>query len=155
MTTNHWTESLLRSALANYNQRVDASMMADMVAVWRRILGDLDEKACRAALAEIIITEDWMPRPIQIRKRVIDARDPRPRIEPTEAWSQWTTWCRIIQSGGQPRTDLHPLVRETVRRLGDAAKGMHTNGDRDVFVNAFEKVWQDDDLQRYRLPEAS
>ena len=40
---------------------------------------------------------------------------------------------------------------KTLQQLGDAALGMHTNGDREVFVRIYEKVVDELDKAKYDI----
>jgi len=120
---------------------------------WHRILHDLPYDKCAEALDEFVIEDKpWAPRPGAIRRRVIDLTDPD-GAAPTsaEAWAQFQRNLNSATSG----TDfipLHPLVAKAVNQIGATAeRGMHTNGDRDMFIRVYDETVRISEIDRYGI----
>lgn len=143
--------ALVSRAFASWNQDPSTEHRKAVYTAWFDVLHDLDASACERALTELIVEDSYFPRPGRIRKLVIDAAHPDTAPAPIEAWSQWLSYAAAANSGNVG-ADLHPLVRATVAKIGSAAASMHTNGDRDQFIQIYETVRAADDRTRYGIP---
>lgn len=146
-----WVDHLLDAALANWNQHPDYDTKDAMRRVWHTVLKDLDPTDARNAFRTLVVANGRFPRPVEIRKLVIDATHPDPLPTPMQAWSAWVERRQRIHSGLEPRDDLHPLVRATVDRLGSTASGLHTNGDRELFLDTYRNIVATHEQTRYAL----
>lgn len=120
---------------------------------WFRLVHDLDAEACEAALDEIVIADrPWPPRPGALRRLVIDRGSPTEvPPSPAEAWSQLRANEVAAMSGGEVHP-VHPLVRATILQLGITAEyGLSTNGDREMFMKAYETQMNLAAAKRYGL----
>ena len=119
---------------------------------WYRVVKDLDFEQTLEAL-DLIIIEDkpWAPRPGTLRRRTIDMFSPEPSPpEGPEAWAGYRANA-VAASNGEDFTPLHSLVQETIRRSGGGTQVLHTNGDREMFLNIYEIVRSEAELDRYRI----
>lgn len=154
LTTKAETVQLVEMLWATWPNS-DLSVAAKKVhyEAWHRIIHDLSYENCVAALDEFVIEDKpWGPRPGAIRRRVIDMSDPD-GIPPssTEAWAQFQNNLRSAVSGSD-FTPLHPLVAKAVNRIGASAeRGLHTNGDRDMFTKVYEEIAKSFEIERYGI----
>lgn len=136
-TESGWIIGLVDRAFATWNIDPSKSRRKLAVEAWSVLLHDLDPTACNEALTYLAVTKDWMPRPADIRRRVLADRLTAPA--PPEAWVQYQAAVRAVSNGTAP-SGVHECVAVTVRRLG---VGLHTNGDRDLFVQVYGDVVAD------------
>jgi hypothetical protein len=134
---------------------IDQSMNARKAAyeAWFALLEDLDGAVCNRVLDELAIEDKpWAPRPGTLRKKVIDRTDPAGAApSPTEAWTQFRSNAVAAANGGEVRP-LHPLVRSTIDKLGASSEhALYTNGDREMFVRAYEAQMNLAEAERYRI----
>lgn len=118
---------------------------------WHRVLHDLPYDVCLQALDEFVIEDKaWAPRGGAIRRRVIDLMDPDGAVPTSaEAWAQFQKNLASAVSGSDFEP-MHPLVAKTVNRIGATAeRGMHTNGDRDMFTKVYEEIVRVSEIERY------
>lgn len=121
----------------------------DMICeAWWRFLHDLDISDVHAAVDDLMMAEPrFMPKVGEIRRMVLAPQVSAPT--PIEAWQQFQSRLRIANSGGQV-PDVHELVLVTMRRLGGGA-GLHTNGDREMFMDLYRTVVLEFEAERYRV----
>lgn len=120
---------------------------------WHRILHDLPYTKCTEALDQFVIEDKpWGPRPGAIRRRVVDLMDPD-GVAPTTAQA-WAQLQRNLHSAvsGVDFTPMHPLVAKTVNEIGvTPERGLHTNGDREMFNRVYEETVRISDQERYGI----
>jgi hypothetical protein len=156
MTTKEETVQLVELLWATWPNS-DASTAAKKVhyEAWHRIILDLPYEFCIKALDEFVIEDKpWAPRPGAIRKRTIDLMDPYGTAPiPIEAWSQFQRNL-VSAVSGTDFVPLHPLVSKAVKQIGATAeRGLHTNGDRDLFIKVYEEVLRISEQERYGIKE--
>jgi hypothetical protein len=156
MTTKEETVRLVELLWATWPNN-DASSAAKKVhyEAWHRIICDLPYKFCIKALDEFVIEDKpWAPRPGAMRKRAIDLMDPNGTAPiPIEAWGQFQRNLASATSGSD-FVPLHPLVSRAVEKLGATTqRGLHTNGDRDLFIKVYEEVLRVSEQERYGIKE--
>lgn len=117
---------------------------------WYDCLGDLEADAVRAALVFLSTDREFLPRPAQIRREVIDATDPDPVPSGDEAWETWVEIADAVNHGTSTPRPLHPVVRDTIRQMrsGDTR-------DRRHFLAVYEAVRTRYDRERYAVRAAS
>jgi hypothetical protein len=156
MTTKEETVQFVELLWATWpNSDQSAAAKKVHYEAWHRIIHDLPYDQCTKALDEFVIEDKpWAPRPGTIRRRVIDMKDPD-GAAPTsaEAWAQFQRNLNSATSG----TDfipLHPLVAKAVNQIGATAeRGLHTNGDRDMFGRVYDQILRTSDIERYGISE--
>ena len=138
---------------ATWNVVVNMDARKASYEAWFRVLKDLDIEPCHEALDDLAVEDrPWQPRPGTLRKKVIDNGDPHGAV-PTafEAWTQYRSKV-IAAASGAEAIPLHPLVRATVDKLGTSSEhALHTNGDRDMFMKAYESMMNQAEENRYRI----
>ena len=133
-----WVADLVDRAFATWNVDPTKARRHATWEAWRHIIQDLDPDECNQALTDIaILGAEYMPRPADIRRRVL--RDRLTAPAPMEAWGQMLTLQKQMTSGAAFSTNAHACVFEAIRRIG-GVHGLHTNGDREMFFSVYGKV---------------
>jgi hypothetical protein len=151
MTTKPETIKIVDRVLANWPSDPSLAARKTMYETWHRLIGDLSYEDCAVALDAIAVEDNpWPPRPGTLRKRVVDLNDPIGKAPaPSEAWVQFRANA-VAAVNGNDLVPMHPLVRDVVVKLGITTENsLHTNGDRDVFIRAYEQMLAVRDADRY------
>lgn len=138
-TESDWIAGLVDRVFATWNIDPGKPRRKAAIEAWFPLVHDLDPAACHAAVTALSLSKDWMPRPADVRRRVLASRLDAPA--PLEAWLQFQAAVRAVSNGTAP-LEVHRCVQDTVRRLGGGT-GLHTNGDRDLFVQVYGEVVAD------------
>ena len=69
--------------------------------------------------------------------------------EPEEAWTVLQAIGQKIYSGTYDYEKPHPVLAETIKRLGTGATALTTNADRAMFISLYEKTREAYILGRY------
>lgn len=147
---------LVEQAYATYNQTLPAAeeKVKAIYSAWYEILHDLDYKEAKRALVRLSVAAQFMPRPGEIRRSAINSRTNMTSFdEPLVAWGKFLSLIRDINSGVQPTEKPSDALTQTIKLLGDAVTGMHTNSDREAFCRTYEKVVEKLDGDRYDVPD--
>ena len=133
------TVALVERVWATWSVDLPTTLRKQTYDAWHRIIHDLDNNDCQAALDEIVIEDSpWPPRPGTIRRRVLSKNVQAPTA--AEAWSQIVARADSI-SHGEDGGVLHPLVAKVASSMGVSASHLlHTNGDRDLFMRRYEEA---------------
>ena len=132
--TDDEIRALVAHANSTYGKAPLPNEASQMRHSWKRFLHDLDGAVVRETFDALALTETYMPRPGELRVKVLLGDLP----SGLEAWAALQRAREGIASGGEyPAMD--PFVAEFVRSLGDTAMGLHTNGDRSMFLAAYER----------------
>lgn len=137
-------------ACAMWNIDASKQRKADLCNAWMLVLHDLTYESCEKALvAASVAGETFLPKPGDIRRRVLAPSEGAPA--PLEAWLQLQSLLKSATSG-TAATAIHPLVAATLKRLG-GGYGLHTNGDRDAFCQVYEKVVAEHEATLYAVKD--
>ena len=146
-------KQLVDRIYASWNQIVPASNSRTVYEAWFRVLEDLTVVDVEEAIDYLVIQDRYMPRPGTVRRLVIEKLvqlEPAPAA--LEAWQQMRSIAESINSGAVERSPLHPCLQQALSRLGGVKSlNLHTNGDRDAFVEIYTKVVHDWEMQHFRL----
>jgi hypothetical protein len=134
-----------------WNQSLDnASLTIRMKGYWEYI-SDLDYEAVRDTIKEMGVSgKKWLPRPGELRTIVLaklNGEELPP--EPEEAWTVLQAIGQKIYSGTYDYNKPHPVLAETIKRLGTNATALTTNADRAMFISLYEKTREAWILERY------
>jgi len=106
---------------------------------WWRMLSDLDAASVDLMITRLAVSNSFCPKVGELRRLVIGNDAP----SASEAWSAYLKLDSAINHGTQvPVVD--EIVKRTVQRCGS---GLHTNGDRQFFVDAYNEIvafWRQD-----------
>lgn len=132
-------EDFVKEVYATYNQTLFEKDRPLILKAWWALLRDLDVEVVRAEFLNMsVIYTRSMPTPGAVRRSVLDAGvvDGPPSAE--EAWILVQELMRGVNQGTFVVGAVqHVTVAETLRRLGDVAYGLVTNGDREFFMNVY------------------
>lgn len=146
-------EDFVRQAYATFNENLNELDKKWVFRAWFDILHDVSFDEARAAFLRIATTARFLPRPGEIRREAIDARSGEPKTpDAYVAWGILQEIIRDVNSGNVYQGPRHPALVETMKRLGDGLNGMHTNGDRDVFVRVYSTVVEELESNKYSIP---
>jgi hypothetical protein len=143
---------------ASWGHQINLKDQKHIYDAWFRVLFDLSKDAVDAVVDEIVIENGFMPRPGQVRRRTVDYEraDGGEVLSGGEAWQQFRRAAEAAHSGNQTGNTLHPLVAQTVKALGGvSAYNLHTNGDRDMFLDVYGRVVRAYEAERYGIPPRS
>ena len=146
------TVELVRQAYATYNQVIPEIDKAFIFKAWHELLHDLEYGEVKAAFLQLATYERFMPRPGDIRRLTIDSNTKIPvQLDAYSAWGMFQTIIKDANSGTHTKVQKPIALIKVLEQLGEAAWGMHTNGDRDVFVRAYERVVSDIEKEKYAI----
>lgn len=142
---------------ASWGQQINLKDQKHVYEAWFRILFDLPKDVVDSVVDELVIDNSYMPRPGAVRRRAVDLTSGEDLIPSgAEAWQQFRRAAEAAHSGNQTNNITHPLVSQTVKALGGvSAYNLHTNGDREMFLDVFSRVVKDYERARYSLPPRS
>lgn len=102
---------------------------------WWHFLSDLESRKVMHTVDGMAVTGGFPPRPGDVRRITLLG----PTLTAMEAWGELQKARESVYGGGVA-TPMSDMTRRVVERLGEQAKGMHTNGDRDKFIEAYNAV---------------
>lgn len=135
----------------SWDKSIDQSSLTIRAKGYWEYISDLPYSEVKETIKRLAMSgRKWAPRPGELRIEtlsIIRGEDPPP--EPEEAW---TTLIRIgqkIYSGTYDYDKPHPVLSDTIKRLGDGATSLTTNSDRAMFTSLYEKVREEYILRNY------
>lgn len=145
--------TLVKQAYATYNENLNEFEKKWVYRAWFDLLHDVPYEDARAAFLQLAAKATFLPRPGEVRRAAIDRSDPNPKPpDPYTAWGTLQEIIREVNSGGTYSGAKHPALMEAMRRLGEGLAGMHTNGDREVFVRVYATVVEELESSKYNVP---
>ena len=140
------SDGIVKRVYVLWNQTPkDVDLVCD---AWWRFLHDLEVVDVHAAVDDLMVMEPrFMPKVGEVRRMVLAPQHSAP--SPIEAWQQFQLRLKALHSGNTLPA-VHDLVMVTMRRLG-GGDGMHTNGDREMFMDLYKTMVADYDMDRYRV----
>ena len=147
---------LVEQAYATYNQTLPTAedRLLTLYSSWHDLLHDLEYDETKKAFLQIAVSAQFMPRPGEIRRATINRRTKMTSFDdPLVAWGKFLTIISNVNSGVGNPVEMSDALRSTVKALGDAAWGMHTNSDREAFCRTYERIVNELDMDRYSVPE--
>ena len=133
-------EEFVKQVFATYNQTLFEVDKKSVLRAWWSLLKDINVDDLYIVLNEISLTSKFMPTPGMIRRHYKDSQIADMPPSPQEAWVILQSIIRKISSGVEPSSvPQHPTVVETIKSLGDTALSLSTNGDREYFMEAYER----------------
>lgn len=138
---------------ASWNQSVPAANSKTVYEAWWRILNDLTVVDVDMAVDVLVLREGYMPRPGAVRRQALLGSIEDQPPAPLEAWLILREMAETVHNGIYAQTGVHECVSKAIGRLGGvAALSLHTNGDREAFVQIYSKIVTDWEDQRLKLP---
>lgn len=134
---------IVEQAFATYNQNLpgDEEKLKNLYSAWYDLLHDLEYEDVRKAFLRLAVNAQYLPRPGDIRRTAINMAMKVPQFDdPIVAWGKFIAIVRNVNSGVIETQQVQQPLSETIRQLGEAALGMHTNSDREAFCRVYESV---------------
>lgn len=143
---------MTKEELVDIVERVYASWNVPMPAVekryrqvlnaWWQILANLNKEDVEVAITQLVLQDQpHMPRPGTIYRKTLQHTNNYNPPTPAEAWEQLRQAAEAAHNGTHTHLDIHPTVRHTINQLGGTnAYRLHTNGDRELFTQTYEKA---------------
>lgn len=116
--------------------------VAKIIATWKIMLKGIPPEYANRAMNQLAVTETFMPRPAQIRKRALELMGKvTPAPEPAAAWIQVQNLGRSVASGTVEPAQIHECILTTIHKLGGiSGVAITTNGDRNSFLDVYKSV---------------
>lgn len=152
----HELVQLVEQAYATYNQQLPVAedRLKTLYSAWYELLHDLEYEETKKGFLQLAVSAQFMPRPGEIRRTTINRRTKMTSFDdPLVAWGKFLTVISNVNSGVGTPVEMSDALRATVKALGDAAWGMHTNSDREAFCQTYERIVNEIDMNRYSVPE--
>lgn len=126
------------------------SLTARAKGYWEYI-EDLEYETVKSTIKNLGLSgRRWAPRPGDLRIMTLAAeRGEALPPEPEEAWTILQSISQKIYSGTYDYDKPHPVLAETIKRLGATSTGLTTNADRAMFTSLYEKTRENYILRRY------
>lgn len=138
----------------SWNQTMNPTQKKLIYRSWWRILSDLDNQVVHRVLDALVVEGNYMPRPGEVRRRSINIIHGISVPSPMEAWQQLREAADASMSGSYTGKPIHELVAKTIKALGGTqAYSLHTNGDREQFIRAYEDTLSEYEATLYGVPE--
>lgn len=129
---------------ATWNQVVPQSSAKVIYDAWWRLLSDLGLDDCHRSIDSLAIDDSYMPRPGALRKHVLLLPYRNTKDAPASAQEAWAIVQKMgaaAARGEYSHTSLHPCLQKSIALLGGTtALGLHTNGDRNSFIEVYNQV---------------
>lgn len=146
-------EEIVEHIHIHWNSRLSSTstIRNKILAVWKSALHDLPYSLVIRAVRELALTETYIPRPAQIRKKAIQlsgkvASPP----EPAAAWVEVQKLARSVTNGTMDPKEIDPFILTTIHKMGGIADIPHsTNGDRNQFFDVYNTVVAEWESQVY------
>lgn len=121
---------------------------------WYELLHDLEFNDVRRVFLRLAVTKEFMPRPGELRRAVIDTTTKIPPFDdPYVAWGKWITLTQEVNSGMPPSVEVSEALSKTVQALGQPSYSMHTNSDREVFCKTYIRIVAELEQDKYAVPD--
>jgi hypothetical protein len=139
---------------ASWNQQINPNNQKVLYEAWWRVLKDLNKNEVDDAIDQLVIEDGYMPRPGAVRKQTINNYHGWKPPTGAEAWQQFRMMADAAHTGTYTNNNtIHELVKITVAELGGtAAYNLHTNGDRQQFLETYQTVVNKFESALYALP---
>lgn len=147
-------QEIVDQIYAAYNQTLYEKDKAPTYRAWYALLEDLDHQEVWNAFVNLAVYEKFMPRPGDVRRATIDAQTKMPpHLDGYSAWGIFMTLQKNANYGTQTEIPVPEALQKTLERLGAAVYDMHTNGDREIFLRAYDGVVRELDIHKYKISE--
>ena len=145
-------QDIVHQAYATYNLQLLELDKIVTYRAWHALLHDLEYEDIHAAFVRLATYEKFMPRPGDIRRSAIDYQTKVPKhLDGYSCWGIFQTIVREVNSGVQTNVPKPEALVKTLKQLGDAAYGMHTNGDREVFIKVYDRIVEELEQEKYAI----
>lgn len=135
-------KELVELLSVTWDKPLDAASITARAKGYWEYIQDLDFYEVKETVTNLgIVGRRWMPRPGELRLEVLaKTRGETLPPEPEEAWTMLQAISQKIYNGTNDYLKPHPVLAETIRRLGQGATRLTTNSDRNMFTTIYEKT---------------
>lgn len=145
-------EELVREVYASFNQAFYETDRDYILRAWWNLLRDLDIQQVRERFIRMAVVAKFMPTPGMIRRSVVEGNL---EVIPPSAQEAWAQLQRLIQGMNQgthaTSDEMHPVLVNTINKLGSIAFGLSTNGDREYFMGIYSERLADFLADAYKV----
>jgi hypothetical protein len=121
---------------------------------WYDVLHDVEYQEAKRAILDLAVKTVFLPKPGDVRRSAINSRIGMTQFDdPYVAWGKLLTISHEINSGQFPTLKISEARSITLKNLGPGAYGLHTNGDRDMFIRVYDHVVQELSATHYQIPD--
>jgi hypothetical protein len=121
---------------------------------WYDVLHDVEYQEAKRAILDLAVKTVFLPKPGDVRRSAINSRIGMTQFDdPYVAWGKLLTISHEINSGQFPTLKISEDLSITLKNLGPGAYGLHTNGDRDMFIRVYDHVVQELSATHYQIPD--
>lgn len=148
--------NIVDQAYATFNSSlpVEEEREKAVYRAWFDVLHDIEYEEARRAILDLSIKSVFLPRPGDVRRAAINSRIGMTQFDdPYVAWGKLLTVSHEINSGQFPTLEISEALSLTLKNLGPGAYGLHTNGDRDMFIRVYDHVVQELSAIHYHIPD--
>lgn len=128
----HWNTSLPATPTVRNN----------ILSTWASTLHGIPFALANKAILELALSETFMPRPMQVRKRaLIISGQVSPAPEAATAWAIVQGLGRNVSSGSAQPAKIHECILTAINKMGGISViAFSTNGDRTAFIDVYKNV---------------
>lgn len=134
---------IVEQAFATYNQNLpgDEEKLKTLYGAWYDLLHDVEYGVAKKAFLRLAVNAQFLPRPGEIRRSALNMANKIPVFDDALiAWGKFIGLMRDVNSGVRSGDEVQKPLSETIKQLGGAALGMHTNSDREAFCRVYETI---------------
>lgn len=135
----------------SWDKPIDQASITIRTKGYWEYIQDLDYTEVKNTIKTLSMSgRKWAPRPGELRMETLSRQNNEDLPpEPEEAWTLLVRISQKIYSGTNDYEKPHPVLVQTIKRLGDSATNLTTNSDRAMFTSLYEKVREQYILERY------
>ena len=134
-----------------WDMALDNATLTLRVKGYWEYIQDLPYEATKQTIKRLgMASQRWAPKPGMLRIQTLsDMSGEALPPEPEEAWTILQAIGQKIYSGVYNWQKPHPVVSDTIKRLGNNAVGLVTNSDRAMFMELYSKTREAYILEKY------
>jgi hypothetical protein len=147
----HECKSIIELLSVTWDKPLDTTALTVRAKGYWEYLSDIPYEETKSTIKKMgVAGRKWMPKPGELRIATIaEMRDEQLPPEPEEAWTVLQSIGQKIYSGTYDYDKPHPVLAETIKRLGTNATALTTNSDRAMFISLYEKTRESYILENY------
>lgn len=132
--------SVVELLSVSWDKPIDSVTLKIRASGYYEFISDLPAEAVTTVIKDMAVGgRKWLPKPGELRVASIammQGEDPPMSAE--EAWADLMARRQALHDGRAVATKAQTVLGITMRKLGEKAATLHTNGDRDMFAKLYE-----------------
>lgn len=148
--------NIVDQAYATFNSSlpVEEEREKAVYRAWFDVLHDIEYEEARRAILDLSITSSFLPKVADVRRAAINSRNGITQFDDAYvAWGKLLTVSQEINTGQFPTQEISEALSLTLKNLGPGVYGLHTNGDRDMFIRVYDQIVQKLNAFHYHIPD--